>query len=120
MPEQFYVRILYPEDRALPEHLLRGWACDHLADGGLALGSDQITLDEAVAILTDAGLVTCHKDTPVDFDLDASDVIEDLRGRFDDVQACLICGGPLMKIGTLGRTRHCRCRNCGMDSTISG
>lgn len=28
---------------------------------------------------------------------------------------CMICGGLMMVIGVLGRTRWYRCRNCGID-----
>lgn len=29
---------------------------------------------------------------------------------------CPACGGPTYKLGTLGKTNHFRCRNCGQDS----
>jgi len=28
---------------------------------------------------------------------------------------CMICGGPMVLIGTLGSRRWYRCRNCGID-----
>lgn len=33
---------------------------------------------------------------------------------------CSQCGGPLTELGTLGKRKHYRCRNCGMDSSKSG
>lgn len=33
---------------------------------------------------------------------------------------CNACGGPLMVLGTLGKTTHYRCRNCGMDQEQLG
>lgn len=30
---------------------------------------------------------------------------------------CSLCGGILVLLGVLGRKRHWRCRDCGMDWT---
>lgn len=30
---------------------------------------------------------------------------------------CPTCGGELNELGTLGRRKHFRCRNCGMESS---
>lgn len=32
---------------------------------------------------------------------------------------CAMCGGPLTELGTLGRTTHYRCRDCGYDCSES-
>lgn len=32
--------------------------------------------------------------------------------------ACLVCAGPLVALGTLGRRSHFRCRDCGMDQSV--
>ncbi|MCL1861906.1 MAG: hypothetical protein FWG52_10335 [Proteobacteria bacterium] len=31
---------------------------------------------------------------------------------------CHACGGPLLELGTLGGTRHFRCRNCGWMTSL--
>ena len=36
---------------------------------------------------------------------------------FDD-GGCVLCGGNLNYLGTLGRRAWFRCRNCGMDSSM--
>lgn len=30
---------------------------------------------------------------------------------------CTVCGGPLVLLGTLGRRRHYRCQDCGLDQS---
>lgn len=31
------------------------------------------------------------------------------------MRKCRLCGGILMLLGSLGKRKHYRCRNCGMD-----
>lgn len=38
----------------------------------------------------------------------------------DDGGDCSQCGGPLVPLGSLGKRKHYRCRNCGMDSSKEG
>jgi hypothetical protein len=35
----------------------------------------------------------------------------------DGGHQCSQCGGPLVPLGSLGKRKHYRCRNCGMDSS---
>ena len=32
-------------------------------------------------------------------------------------EGCPACGGPVTLLGTLGKRKHFRCRNCGLDSS---
>lgn len=32
---------------------------------------------------------------------------------------CKVCGGNLYKLGKLGKLVHSRCRNCGMEFSLS-
>lgn len=76
------VRILYPNNTVVTDYQIRMWAADLLADtADMEVGAGFISLDEAVALLADAGKVTVHKDTPIQI-LDPSDVVESLRERF--------------------------------------
>lgn len=42
------------------------------------------------------------------------------RYRRNPQTDCKICGGPLMELGSLGRRKHYRCRNCGIDFSKMG
>lgn len=36
----------------------------------------------------------------------------------DDPISCPICGGPLLRLGQLGRLIHSRCRTCGIEHSV--
>lgn len=36
----------------------------------------------------------------------------------EEYYECPVCGGELTVLGVLGRRVHCRCRNCGIDSSF--
>ena len=35
-----------------------------------------------------------------------------------ELEPCGACGGELYELGVMGRSRHLRCRACGLDSTV--
>jgi ribosomal protein L37AE/L43A len=42
-------------------------------------------------------------------------VVDPLAESEEQEESCPMCGGPGMRLGTLGKTRWNRCRNCGTD-----
>jgi hypothetical protein len=41
----------------------------------------------------------------------------DVDEHIETDDGCVLCGGPLVPLGTLGNLEHSRCRNCGMDQS---
>ena len=36
----------------------------------------------------------------------------------EDMNECIMCGGPVLMMGVLGDRQHGRCRNCGVDQSV--
>lgn len=77
--------------RSVPRHTTESRA----TAGRLERGAERITRR--------AGREEIEEQLP--FDIDA-----------DVVPYCAVCGGPAELLGTLGRTTHYRCRDCGGES----